>query len=118
MTACTAVQCQKTYEIGECHRKRAVSFVDFVWRRGVRDEAVTGVSNAAGRAGRDVGSVRRLLEPVQHEDVAECPKTDAPQEASLCCEMDNNSNSGCNNGCPPLRARSTRVIAERRQDED
>ena len=65
MTACTAVQCQKTYEIGECHRKRAVSFVDFVWSgcafvwrrgvhscgggvRGVRDEAVAGVSNATG----------------------------------------------------------------------
>ena len=86
MTACTAVQCQKTYEIGECHRKRAVSFVDFVWRRGVhscgggvrgvRDEAVAGVSNATGwrlgcRTRRGGAAQVRLLEPVQHEDVAE-----------------------------------------------
>lgn len=81
-----------------------MSFTDFVWRgvslrvrRVGRDEAVAGASNAAGRAGRgrvsagDSGAGSawaaqvRLLEPVQHEDVAEGPQADAPQEASLGC---------------------------------
>ena len=122
MTPCTDVPCQKTYEVGECHRKRAVSFVDFVWRRGVPscgggvrglrgvwDEAVTGVSNAAER-----GTVVRLLEPVQHEDVAEGPQADTPQEAPFRCQVDNNSDDGRDNRRPPLRACRARVIAERR----
>ena len=45
----------------------------------MRDEAVAEASNAARAA------YVRLLEPVQHEDVAEGPEADAPQEASLCC---------------------------------
>ena len=77
------------------------------------DEAVAGASNAAGRAAQV-----RLLEPVQHEDVAEGPEADAPQEAAFRCQVDNNGDDSCDNGCPPLRTSSTCVIAERRQDED
>ena len=82
-----------------------MSFVDFVWRGvclRVEGEAVAGASNAAGRAGRDVGSVRRLLEPVQHEDVAEGPEADAPQEAPFRYQVDNDGDDSCDNGCPPL----------------
>ena len=42
-----------SHEVGKCRREQAVSFGDFVWR----DEAVAGASNAAGRAGRGVGTV-------------------------------------------------------------
>ena len=82
-------------------------------RRTGRDEAVAGVSNAARRAAQV-----RLLEPVQHEDVAEGPEADAPQEAAFRCQVDNDGDDSCDNGSPPLGACDARVITERRQDED
>ena len=76
-----------------------MSFTDFMWR-GVCPRVAEGLAGRGGGWGVErggacaacgAGSVEawaaevRLLEPVQHEDVAKCPKTDAPQEASLCC---------------------------------
>ena len=110
MTACTAVQCQKTYEIGECRRERAVSFVDFVWRGAAGRGGDWGVERGGARRAAQVG----LLEQVQHEDVAEGSEADTPQEAPFRCQMDNNSDDGRDNRRPPLRACRARVIAERR----